>query len=373
MSLIYLDNAATTKISQRALKAYVDASEEYYLNPSASYKAARRAKERLEEERDYIKRALNADDKSTIVFTSGATESIQSFLLPLSKEKPGEIIATRIEHAATKEMLFSLEAFGWKIKYLKTKNGSVDISSLDELIGKDTRLVLSIHTSNANGNIQDIKRLTEKVRNYEKSQKHRILIFSDMVQSLEKIDIDLKNIDIDGASFSSHKINGPKGVGALYIKRPESFIPFSRGGGQESGLRGGTENLPGVLSFTEAIREHEENKSERREMAELISKTLREGLVELRAKLLTGERSSPYITSFSYKYPSEVTMRMLYDKGFIISAGSACSNNKKGSSEETYRALGYSSEDAKRAIRLSISDDTTLEEAKAFLKALGEI
>ena len=208
---------------------------------------------------------------------------------------------------------------------------------------------------------------------YEKVNGRRILFFSDSVQALGKTGLDLKGSGIDGASFSAHKINGPRGVGLLYAKNPEIIRPIASAGGQEKGRRGGTENLPGIAAFDEALSEWMETREEDEKRISHYNFLLRDGLGKLGIEILSPLESTPYILSVVAPLPSEVFTRMLMDKGFCVSSGSACSNNAKGKSEGILEAMGIQNQKAKKAIRISMGRNTTEEEVIRLLEAFGEL
>ena len=227
--------------------------------------------------------------------------------------------------------------------------------------------------NNVTGAIEDTKGLVECVRKYEKENGRKILFFSDSVQALGKTGLDLKGSDVDGASFSAHKINGPRGVGLLYVKNPDIIRPIAPAGGQERGHRGGTENLPAIAAFDEALTEWMDNRDKDEERIGRYNTMVRDALTKLGLEIISPENASPYILSIISPLPSEVFTRMLMDKGFCVSSGSACSNNAKGKSEGILEAMGIRNEKAKRAIRISMGRDTKEEDVINLCKAFGEL
>ena len=369
---IYFDNAATTPLSQRAAKTYIETAELYPGNPSSIHRLGRKEKDELERRRCHIASMLGVNERN-LIFTSGATESISLFFSSLLWMEKGTIVVSRIEHEAVTSWMTYLKRIGWNIVKIKAKGGFVSPDELYSSLTPDTKVVAVMAVNNVTGAIEDTKGLVECVRKYEKENGKKILFFSDSVQALGKTGLDLKGSDVDGASFSAHKINGPRGVGLLYAKNPEMIRPIASAGGQENGHRGGTENLPGVAAFDEALTEWMENREEDEKRIGEYNKMLRESLSKLGLEIVSPESASPYILSIIAPLPSEVFTRMLMDKGFCVSSGSACSNNAKGKSEGILEAMGIRNEKAKRAIRISMGRDTKEEDVISLCKAFGEL
>lgn len=369
---IYFDNAATTLLSKRASEEYIKTALLYSGNPSSIHRLGLKAKKELEKRREHIASILSIEP-SSIIFTSGATEAISLFFQSLLWMEKGTIIISRIEHEAVSSWIPYLKKMGWNVILLKAKGGFVRPEDLLSSLTPDTKAVAIMSVNNTIGTIQPIKELVECTREYEKKNGRKILFFSDSVQALGKIDLRLKEWDIDGASFSGHKINGPRGIGFLYSKNPELIRPLAQAGGQERGKRGGTENLPAIASFDTALTSYLENREENEKRIREIKDYLVREITKIGLNIFTPQNSSPYILSVEAPLPSEVFTRMLMDKNICVSSGSACSNNSKGKTEGILEAMGIQNQSAKKAIRISMSNDTTMLEAEELIKALREI
>ena len=368
----YFDNAATTPVSQRALEEYERVSREIYGNPSSNHRLGTRAKALLEEKRESIASMLKVDSRS-IIFTSGATESIALFFESLLWMEKGTVIISRIEHEAVSSWGKYLKKLGWNVLTIRAKGGFVSPDELRETLTPDTKAVFIMSVNNVTGAIEPIPGLVRTVREYEKENGKKILFFSDSVQALGKTGLDLRKWDVDGASFSGHKINGPRGIGMLYAKNPEIIHPLAPAGGQEKGKRGGTENLPAIAALETALGEWMEKREENERKAGEIKSYIKTNLEKMGISIFSPDNSSPYILSVEGPLPSEVFTRMLIDKGFCVSSGSACSNNAKGKSESILEAMGINNRRAGKAVRISLSKDTSFSDAEALVKAFGEL
>lgn len=369
----YFDNAATTPISERALGKYISTSRNITGNPSSIHRQGTQAKEYLEAERRRIADTLGIQP-GQIVFTSGASEAISRVMESLLWLKnPGAVIISKIEHEAVKSYAAILKDRGWDIRWLRAKEGHPSTEDLEKLLSPEVKLVAIMSVNNVTGAITGIPELVATVRSYEKKTGKKIVFFSDSVQALGKTELDLKGWDVDCASFSSHKINGPGGVGMLYIKNRNFLHPLAAQGGQENGLRGGTENTPGISAFAEALVELYENREEKDRKAAEVSSFIRSELENAGFEILSKAPCTPYIISVATPLPAEVFTRMLMDKGFCVSSGSACSNNAKAKGEGTLQSMGFPARLGENAIRISLAEDPDMESAKALVEAMKEI
>ena len=246
---MYLDNSATTAVSEEVLNEMEPYFREAYGNPSTLYSVGREAKKGLDKARQRAADAINADPKE-IIFTSGGSESdnlaIKGIALKL-KGKGNHIITSEIEHPAVKETLYFLETLDFKVTYLPVyENGIVKVEDVKDAITPETILITIMHGNNEIGTLQPIAEIGKLAR------ERKILFHTDAVQTFGKVKVDVEELNVDLLSLSSHKVHGPKGVGALYIKKGVRITPLIHGGGQERGIRSGTENVPGIVGFGKA-------------------------------------------------------------------------------------------------------------------------
>ena len=246
---MYLDNSATTAVSEEVLNEMEPYFREAYGNPSTLYSVGREAKKGLDKARQRVADAINADPKE-IIFTSGGSESdnlaIKGIALKL-KGKGNHIITSEIEHPAVKETLHFLETLDFKVTYLPVyENGIVKVEDVKDAITPETILITIMHGNNEIGTLQPIAEIGKLAR------ESKILFHTDAVQTFGKVKVDVEELNVDLLSLSSHKVHGPKGVGALYIKKGVRITPLIHGGGQERGIRSGTENVPGIVGFGKA-------------------------------------------------------------------------------------------------------------------------
>lgn len=369
----YLDNGATTKTDEEAAKAINECFAKNYGNASSLHEFGREAKEILESAREVIAEKINAEP-SEIIFTSGGTESdnlaIQETAYP-NRDKGNHIITTKIEHPAVLETCKFLEKEGFKVTYLDVdEDGLIDLEQLKKEINEKTILVSVMHANNEIGTIQPIEEIGKICR------EKRIYFHTDAVQSFTKTQIDVKKQNIDLASFSGHKVHGPKGVGALYIRKGTKIHSLMHGGHQESGKRAGTENVPGAAGFAKAVELS--NKDDIKRMQELRDRLI-ENLLEIPDTILNGSREKRLCNnvniSFSFVEGESLLMK-LDDKGIAVSTGSACSSQSLEPSH-VLLAIGLKHEIAHGSIRFTLSKYTTQKEidyvVKAVKKAVNEL
>jgi len=363
---VYLDNGATTKVDEEAAKVVSECFSKNCGNASSLHEFGREAKEILENAREVIAAKINAEP-SEIIFTSGGTESdnlaIQETAYP-NRDKGNHIITTKIEHPAVLETCKFLEKDGFKVTYLDVdEDGLIELEQLKKAINEKTILVSVMHANNEIGTIQPIAEIGKICR--EKG----IYFHTDAVQSFTKTPIDVKKQNIDLASFSGHKVHGPKGVGVLYIRKSIKIHSLMHGGHQESGKRAGTENVPGAAGFAKAVELSNENDINR--MQELRDRLI-DSLLEIPDTILNGSKEKRLCNnvniSFSFVEGESLLMK-LDDKGIAVSTGSACSSQSLDPSH-VLLAIGLKHEIAHGSIRFTLSKYTTQEEIDYVIESV---
>lgn len=353
--MIYLDNASTTKVLPEAAEAAYNAMCENFGNPSSLHGLGISAEKIVSGARAEIAEVIRAD-KSEITFTSCGSESNNLAIFGLSSRsgRKKHMITTSIEHPSVLNAAKKLEAQGFEVTYIEPdKSGSVSSESVAKAVRDDTFLVSVMSVNNETGAIMDIPAISKAVK-----LKNRDVIFhTDAVQAFLKIPIDSRRYGADIMSISGHKIHAPKGIGAIYIKKGIRLAPQILGGGQESGLRSGTEATSQIAAFGAAVKEAQSSFEESTaKMRELLSK-LRTSLLALGAEVFVPENAAPHILTAAFpKYPSEVIMRLLEEDEIYISAGSACSKGKKS---HVLKAVGFPEKLMGSAVRISLSRFST--------------
>ena len=375
--MLYFDWTSTSPVSSQALEEYCNVSKNYPGNPSSTHLLGVHAKQKLEECRRRFASVIKVSP-SELYFTSGGTESdsivIQSLL---NNPSPGEVLFTSVEHAAVLENKNVLENHGWKVTLLNCPDGYLDIESLKKALNPSVRMVCIMKVNNVTGTIMDTSSAVKVIREYSQKNGKYIHIHCDAVQALGKIDFHPSFEGFDSAAFSGHKISGPRGTGALWCSRT-AVQALSRAGGQESGLRGGTENLPAIAAMTVALENCCNGLVDKFDFVMSMRKKLEAcaldaGFTLLSPSCSSGLSFSPYILTVSVRpVPSEVFLRVMSDKGFCLSAGSACSANTRGKAEKVLHAMGIRPEDRLSAVRISLSYLNTEEEVDSLCTALKE-
>jgi cysteine desulfurase len=360
----YLDNSATTRCFDEAIAAVNEEMKNTYGNPSSLHMQGVRAEKLIKETLSIIASTLKCDEKE-IVFTSGGTESDNMALIGVArayKRSGKHIITSGIEHEAILETCAFLEEEGYEITYLPTDNtGVVDLKVLEESIREDTILVSIMGVNNEIGVIEPIEAISKII----KAKNPSTLFHVDAVQAYGKIKLIPKNMGIDLMSVSSHKIHGPKGTGFLYVNKKVKIKPIIFGGGQQRGLRSGTENVCGITGMGAAIKKvfasFDEDTKRMYELREhLINRLLENEDVFINGAAPQG--SAPHIVSASVKnVRAEVLLHALEDKGVYVSSGSACASNRPSVSK-TLKSIGVENEYLDSTIRFSMSVMTTKEE-----------
>jgi len=372
MKEIYMDNAATTKIDQKVIKAMLPYFDQKYGNASSTHTKGREAKNAMESARKVIAKSIGAAAEE-IIFTSGGTESNNFAIKSIAfnnKEKGNHIITTKIEHDCVLNSCKWLQTQGFDVTYLDVdKEGFVRPEVLEKAITPKTILVTIIHGNNEIGTIQDLKALGEICK------KHEIYLHTDACQSYTKTEINVKKQPVNLITLNAHKIHGPKGVGALYIRKGTNIKAWQHGGGHERNLRSGTENLPGIVGFAEAAKIANDKKHVKY-MAGLRDKLIEgieKNIPECKLNGPRGEKRLCNNINFVFsRIEGEAIGGYLDLKGVSSSTGSACSSHTLEPSH-VLQAIGLSKAEANGSLRLSISRYTTEEEIGYVLEILPGI
>ena len=372
---VYLDNSATTRCSARARDLMMQILTEDYGNPSSLHNKGKEAEDYIRRAREQIARTLKIDGRA-LLFTSGGTESNNLALIggALANRRLGRhIITTAIEHPSVHAPLAYLKELGYEITELSVdRDGVISLEELRCALREDTVLVSIMMVNNEIGALEPVMEAGRLIK--EKNPK--TLFHVDAIQAYGKFHIYPQKWGIDLLSVSGHKIHAPKGTGFLYIADKVKVQPMIFGGGQQKGLRSGTENVPGVAALGEAVAEIYENFEEKTERMYALRERLIAGIGEIEGVTVNGraDRScAPHIVSISIRdVRSEVMLHSLEEYGIYVSAGSACSSHKPAPSR-TLQALGLSKGAVESTIRISLSVDTTQEEIDYTVAKLKEI
>ncbi|QUC64196.1 cysteine desulfurase [Nitrosopumilus sp. K4] len=369
--MIYLDNAASTQLHDEVLTSMMPYLKEQYGNPSSIHRYGRLARKAIDKARKQIAELINAEP-SEIFFTSGGTESNNTALRGIVLQKPGSsIVTSSIEHDAILEPCKKLEEIGFSVEYLPVdKYGLIDILELKNKISENTSLVSVMFGNNEVGTIQPIQEIASVC--HEKN----IFFHTDAVQAVGKIPLDVKKLGIDLLSISSHKINGPKGIGALFVKKGIEIDPVILGGGQEHGMRSGTENVANIVGFGKACEiaksNLEENFSVITKLREhLVSKVLND-IPHSRLNGHPGHRlpGNAHFTFFGVN--GEDLIIKLDENGIAASTGSACSVHTQKASH-VLQAMGFSHEEITGSLRLTIGVYNTQHEIEQTVDVLKNV
>ena len=370
--MIYLDNNATTPLDPRVGEKMSQFLREHFGNPSSLYPIGRKVKEIITEARETVAKALGAK-RPEIVFTGSGTEADNFALIGVLDAFPdkSEFITSTIEHPAVLETGNYLEKKGIKVIYVPVdRYGTIDLDHLRDSITAKTALVSVMHANNEIGTIQPLKEISKIAK--EKGA----LFHTDAVQSFGKIDFKVDDLGVDLLSISAHKIYGPKGVGALYIRRGTHIMPFIHGGHQERLMRAGTENTSGIVGLGEAVRLiGEEGKKDKARIHKLADK-LKKGIEDKIPKVkFNGHPENRIKGTLNFSYfglEAEAILLALATKEIFVSTGSACSEDSEEASH-VLQAIGLKPEIARSSIRMSLGRFNTEEEVDAVLKELPEI
>jgi len=372
MKRIYMDHSATTPVAPEVLAAMLPYFGEKFGNASSLHRSGREAKEALEDSREKVEALLGARAEE-IIFTSGGTESDNLALKGIARKnrKLGKhIITTQIEHPAILETCRALEKEGFEVTYLPvTGEGLVELSTLEASIRPDTILISVMHANNEVGTIQPLEEIGRLAAERD------IYLHSDAVQSVGKIPVDVDDLGVDLLSLSAHKLYGPKGVGALYIRKGTKLESIIQGGGHERRLRSGTENISGIVGLARAAelaerdmpREAERLAGLRDRLAELVLGKVKDAWING-----TMKKRLPGNLNFGFKYVEGESLLLFLDsKGICVSTGSACSSHKLEPSH-VLMSLGLKAEECHGSLRITLGMSNTLDEVEYVAESIVE-
>lgn len=366
--MIYLDNAASTPVHQKVIDEMIPYFKEQYGNPSSIHKFGRTANVAIQSARKRIADLINADSKE-ILLTSGGTESNNTAIYGMVFQNKGKhIITSSIEHDAILEPCKRLEREGYRVSYIPVdRHGLVNVDDVRKEISQDTCLITIMFANNEVGTIQPIKEIASIAHD------NNIVFHTDAVQAVGKVPIDVKELGIDLLSISSHKINGPKGVGALYIRKGITISPLILGGGQENGLRSGTENVASIAGFGMACKLARDNMSQNMSYFKNLTSRLVTGVLsEIPGTNLNGhpEKRIPNNAHFTFLGVNGEDLIIKLDENRIAaSTGSACSVRVQKASH-VLRAMGFSHEQITGSLRLTVGITNTDEEIDEAVRVL---
>ena len=370
--MIYLDHNATTPVDPAVADKMAWFLREHFGNPSSLYPIGRRVKELMNEARERVAGALGVD-RGEIFFTGSGTESDNFAVFGTFDAAPerNEFVTSAIEHPAVIEAAKTLERRGVKVTYVPVDHyGLVDPGDVRKAITPKTILVSIMHANNEIGTIEPIAEIVRI------AHERGIPVHTDAVQSFGKIDVDARKLGVDLLTVSAHKIYGPKGIGALYIRRGATIRPFVHGGRQERGLRAGTENTAGIVGFGEAVRVLEEKGRKERARVETLAETLKRGVEQkIPGARFNGHPESRVKSTLNFAFPgleAEAVLLALATKEIYVSTGSACSEESEEVSH-VLQAIGLPPEIARSSIRMSLGRSNSEEDISVVLRELPEI
>ena len=373
----YLDNSATTRAFDDVAQLVADTMTKEYGNPSSMHHYGKVAEDIVKKAKKQIAATLHCNEKE-ILFTSGGTESDNMALIGTARSREKEVgrhlITSSIEHPAILETMKYLEKQGFEVTYLPVdKNGQVSVEDLKNAIRPDTILVSIMLVNNEIGALMPIEECGKVIKQVNPKTYFHV----DAVQGYGKFHINPSKMGIDLMSVSGHKIHGPKGTGFLYVKNGVRIVPINYGGGQQQGMRSGTENVPGIAGLGRAAEEIYENLDSHvatmRELKRYFIKTVCDKLPDISVNGKTDDDCAPHIISLSIKgVRAEVLLHALEDKDIYVSAGSACSTNRPHVSD-TLKSIGLDTELLDSTLRFSMSVFTTKEEIDHTIEALEAV
>lgn len=366
--MIYFDNAATTMTCKEANEAISFALENFYGNPSSLYSLGLKSEQTIKSAKETIAKAIGASGEN-IIFTSGATESNNMAIMGVAKtlgRHKKKIITTSIEHPSVKNVMKELSENGFEIVFINPdENGEINPTDIINAVDDKTCLVSCQYVNNETGYILPIEKAYKSI----KRRFPEIILHTDLVQGFMKLPVNQKSLSADLISLSAHKVYGPKGIGALYIKKGVRILPSIFGGGQENGLRSGTESVHNIMGFEATVKKHTETIRSRYDYVSELYSYLSDKLKSVEgAYIHTFSTQSPYVASITVdNIKAETMLHFLESKDIFVSSGSACSRGKKS---EILKAFNYDENALDSTIRVSFSNENTKDEIDEFLKAL---
>ncbi|MGB9836253.1 MAG: cysteine desulfurase family protein [Candidatus Saccharicenans sp.] len=367
--MIYFDNNATTPLDPAVIQKMSAFLKEHFGNPSSLYPIGQKVKNLMTEARELVAEALGAH-RSEIIFTGSGTESDNLAILGVLEAQPEkkEFITSAVEHPAVLETARYLEKKGYAVHYVPVDStGMIDLDFLRSVVSSSTALISIMLANNEIGTVQPVEEVVKIARNYG------VPVHTDAVQAFGKMEVDVKKLGVDLLTVSAHKIYGPKGVGALYLKKGTPFLPVLHGGHQEFGLRPGTENTVGIIGFGEAVRVLQERWKKDRERLEKLAQKLKDGIEnQIPGVKFNGhpEKRIKSTLNFSFEgVEGEALLLALATQEIYVSTGSACSEEAEEPSH-VLLAIGLSPEAANSAIRLSLGRFNEEKDVNTFLSVL---
>ena len=373
---IYFDNSATTKCYDCVREIVVKTLTEDFGNPSSMHQKGVEGEKYLKEAAAIIAKVLKVNEKE-IYFTSGGTESNNWSLIGgamANKRAGNHIITTAIEHPAVSEPVRFLEEQGFRVTRLGVDaDGIISLDELEAALTEDTIIVSTMYVNNEMGAVQPVEEIAKLVH----SKCPKALYHVDAIQAFGKYEIYPKRMGIDLMSASGHKVHGPKGVGLLYMNEKAKVSPIILGGGQQRGMRSGTDNVSSIAGFGQAVKEFYKTRSEKNEYLYDLKKYMIQRLSELEDVVIHGNRedakSAPHIINVSFVgVGSEVMLHTLEDRGIYVSAGSACSTHKRSKSP-SLTAIGATNEQIDSSVRFSFTEENTKEEVDMVIDVLKQV
>ncbi|MBR4407611.1 MAG: cysteine desulfurase, partial [Clostridia bacterium] len=357
--MIFLDNASTTMLCESAVENLVKYSTQTYFNPSSNYSVAYAVAKGIEDTKKLIAEKLGVEFSQNIIFTGSATEASNLAIMGSYRKHFKKMVFSVGEHPSVYQTAMNLKELGVEVLFVNLqKNGEVDYAELEKVLDENVSFISIMHVSNETGAINDIKRIN-LLRN---KLCPNAILHCDGVQAFGKIPTNLGELGVDFYTISAHKLHGPKGLGALYVKNPRKLKPVMYGGGQEYALRSGTENVASIMAFKSALEEINISKSF--EYVGMLNKAFKEKFLsllksEIQPKFVDNENLSPYIISVSVAgLKGEVLQHMCDSRGLMLSTGSACSSKKSGN--RILENLKYNPSEVIGNLRISFSRYTSI-------------